>query len=150
MESKLSSEYLVERREGDRAYVRSKLYTDSMVRVVNMNSEPTCNCGTFKSTLIPCRHICRAITEFADTPLFSEDMLKMRWRIKSHPLYPTAIGDLSSNVTSNGLETMELPDVLNSINYWPESKMRYNQLDEVFKECASKGANLPSVKTNLK
>ena len=56
----------------------------------------------------------------------------------------------SAGHIATGLETMELPDVLNSINYWPESKMRFNQLDEVFKECASKGANLPSVKTNLK
>jgi hypothetical protein len=48
---------------------------------------PECTCVHFQSTLIPCRHICRALSFEKESEIFHVKHLKHRWRLEGHPFY---------------------------------------------------------------
>jgi hypothetical protein len=51
---------------------------------------PECTCVHFQSTLIPCRHICRALSFEKESEIFHVKHLKHRWRLEGHPFYAEA------------------------------------------------------------
>lgn len=63
-------------------------------------ANPTCNCQYFKTTLIPCRHICATFFH-VDKELFVEGNLAKRWKIKYHPLYEKALEQLQLKPPGN-------------------------------------------------
>jgi hypothetical protein len=74
---------------------RSEIETDHQLTVeIPTHTSPTedfpkCTCGFFKSTLIPCGHICAVYHRIPDT-LWVATNLAPRWRLQNHPLWSLA------------------------------------------------------------
>jgi len=49
-----------------------------------------CTCSFFSSNMLPCRHICRVLSQYFNKSPFDVCFLPARWRLDSHPLYPVA------------------------------------------------------------
>ena len=131
-----------------------KTKSNSRVFSVSLNDfvSPTCSCGLFMSTLIPCQHICRAYAELASNSLFAKETLHKRWWLTTHPLFldakidlgliaPTDEGDKATSID----QVQILEQMLCSIDYPSKSNIRYNQLLEIANEIAAKGSLMPKV-----
>lgn len=60
---------------------------------INPNEYGTCTCSYHTSTLLPCRHICKALSS-DNTDIFDINLLHPRWRLINHPCYKGAMNDL--------------------------------------------------------
>ena len=77
------------------------------------DSFPTCSCGIFTSTRIPCRHICKVYSMFASR-LKQPSNLHPRWLLCNHPLYSKVVSEMNIGSVSltlqNNLSTSETND----------------------------------------
>lgn len=134
----------------------------STVRINSDGQHPTCTCGMYCSTLIPCPCIC-AIYQRKGRAFFKAKDLHPRWRLDYHPLWKVAhqrlnialpvTNDVDAydqaveiDVTpcDNDTTTTLIPrNVFDAINCPPKSTTRYTRLKESFDEIVSYAKNNP-------
>jgi hypothetical protein len=77
---------------------------NSIQHVVHVPSSisdfPTCTCGKFQSTWIPCSHIC-AVYGRIPNKLFVVNNLHPHWHLKNHPLFEKGLETLGLKHSSN-------------------------------------------------
>ena len=116
---------------------------------VSLDGIPTCDCPTFGSSKIPCPGICSVFNRIENN-LFEEKNLSMRWRLSSHPLYPSALSKLNLSakaiaIAPASIESIQLPSQTEldmesyaSIIYPSRRDVRYTQLNQAFKKLENK------------
>ena len=150
--SEASDCVLVSRSDDGVVLVKKKSKSRVFTVTINDSFSPSCSCGLFMSTLIPCRHICRAYAELPSRVLFAKVTLNPRWWLTSHLLFLNAKIDLGLIApTDEGdqltfIDQVEISEqMLASIDYPLKSNTRYNQLLEIATEIAAKGSLMPKV-----
>ena len=71
--------------------------SDDYVSVVHVHSDgapPTCTCGYYRSTKLPCRCICYVTTKCPGKKYYMPADLHPRWQLKNHPLWRVAHASL--------------------------------------------------------
>ncbi|MEN9638163.1 MAG: hypothetical protein RLZZ262_31 [Bacteroidota bacterium] len=114
---------------------------------------PTCDCATFRSSLIPCAGICTVFSRISNE-LFNVSNVHPRWRLQNHPLYIEALGklnlcDRAENAThqrTNASITGSLKhehdlEVYNSIVFPQKRDVRYTKLNQQFKRIEGRVIN---------
>ena len=93
------------------------------------------SCRDFKSTKIPCRHICLVKTSQAGMSLFSVETLHQYWHLKNHPLYDGVVGNIihdSSSIKNNPSNSRITIDQYQKIIFPYNRRIRYTNLESTF------------------
>ena len=132
---------------------------DKVVSTVKIHSDgqhPTCTCGIYCSTLIPCPCVC-AIYQRKGFVFFKAKDLHPRWRLDHHPLWKVAHQSLNIELPVNIYQTDDIHishsdetintsiprNVFDNIKCPKTTTSRYVKLKEVFDEIVSYAQNNP-------
>ncbi len=125
----------------DKWEVRNKV--SGKCNIVEFRSPcPSCDCNRFKASLLPCSHICSAITANPScNEVYDVQNLHPRWRLVYHPLHRMAMVSLglmapTGNGTTNSVDDADNTAIaIYSTLTVPKSETkRYNILSQLWKQ----------------
>ncbi len=103
---------------------------------------PTCNCNQYKSSLIPCPHICNAIAANCEyDSIYTLEVLHPRWKLQSHPLFHAAMVSMGLRPNTHDTVTATDFDSYTKIQVPSAKNRKYSCLQQLFAEVCKVACN---------